>query len=62
MKTVEKIKLSLTAEQAQLLVSALEDRLDSQDPSEVGYGQDWRDKMKDLMDYIDSAACDVLGY
>jgi hypothetical protein len=62
MKTVEKIKLSLTAEQSQLLVGALEDRLDSQDPSEVGYGQDWRDKMNDLMDYIDSAACDVLGY
>jgi hypothetical protein len=61
MKTSDKIKLLLTEDQVEILVDALERAMDNQDPSEVGYGQDWRDKMNDLVNYIDKAASDVLG-
>ena len=61
MKTIDKIKLFLNEDQVEILVDALERAMDNQDPSEVGYGQDWRDKMNDLVNYIDKAASDVLG-
>jgi len=62
MKAIEKIRLLLTEDQVQMLVDALERAMDNQDPSEVGYGQDWREKMNDLVSYIDRAASDALGH